>query len=80
MQNIFNMTREEAKQIALKMIDAEITKHGEEGIFMRAPKIGKNSWTNREAKESILEDKPLEDSCGYNLIDTVLAYYRYKGE
>ena len=74
------MTRKEAKKIALEMIDAEITKHGEEGIFMQSPKIGKNSWTNKEARESILEDKPLEDSCGYNLIDSVLAYYRYIGE
>lgn len=74
------MTREEAKKIALEMIDAEITKHGEEGIFMRSPKIGKNSWTNKEARESILEDKPLEDSCEYNLIDSVLAYYKYIGE
>lgn len=80
MQNIFNTTREKAKQIALEMIDAEITKHGEEGIFMYAPKIGKNSWTNREARESILEDKPLEDSCEYNLIDSILEYYRYIGE
>ena len=72
-----NMTREEAKQTALQMIDAEIAIHGEEGIFMRAPKIGKNSWTNKEARESILEDKPLEDSGEYNLIDSVLAYYRY---
>lgn len=78
MQNIFNMTREEAKQIALEMIDAEITKHGEEGVFMCSPKIGKSSWTNREAKESILEDRPLEDSCGHNIIDSVLAYSRYK--
>lgn len=80
MQNIFNMTREEAKQIAMKMIDAEITKHGEDGIFMRSPKIGKSSWTNKEAKESILEDRPLEDSCGHNIIDSVLEYYRYIGE
>ena len=71
------MTREEAKKIALQMIDVEIAKHGEDGIFMRSPKIGKNSWTNKEARESILEDKPLEDSGEYNLIDSVLAYYRY---
>lgn len=74
------MTREEAKKIALEMIDAEIVKHGEEGIFMCSPKTGKSSWTNKEARESILEDKPLEDSCGHNIIDTVLAYSRYRGE
>ena len=71
------MTREEAKKIALEMIDAEIAIYGEEGIYMRSPKIGKNSWTNKEVRESILEDKPLEDSCGHNIIDSVLAYYRY---
>ena len=74
------MTREEAKQIALKMIDAEITIHGEEGIFMRSPKIGKCSWTNREVKESIIEDRPLKDSCGHNIIDSVLEYCKYIGD
>ena len=74
------MTREKAKQIALEMIDAKIAKHGEEGIYMCSPKIGKSSWTNKEARESILEDKPLEDSCGHNIIDSVLAYYKYIGE
>ena len=71
------MTRKEAKKIALEMIDAEITIYGEEGIFMQSPKIGKNSWTNKEARESILEDKPLEDSGEYNIIDSVLEYYKY---
>lgn len=74
------MTREKAKQIALEMIDIEIAKHGEEGIYMCSPKTGKSSWTNKEAKESILEDKPLEDSCGHNIIDSVLVYCKYIGE
>ena len=51
------MTRDEAKQIALDAINKEIELHGEDYIYMLAPQKGKNSWTLREAKESILEDK-----------------------
>jgi len=68
------MTREEAKQIALKEIEEGIRQEGEDAIFMMSPKTGKCSWTYKEARESILEDKCLEDS-NVNLIDMILKYY-----
>ena len=71
------MTREEAKQIALKEVEKGIKENGEDAIFMMSPKIGKDCWTWKEAKEAILEDKALEDSGGYNLIDSVLKYDVY---
>jgi hypothetical protein len=72
------MTREDAKQIALKEIENGIAKYGEDAIFMMSPKVGKDSWTWKEAKDSILKDKPLEDSGNCNLIDLVLKYDEYK--
>lgn len=40
------MTREEAKQIALKMCQDGIEKYGEDAVYLRAPCIGKCSWTS----------------------------------
>lgn len=71
------MTREEAKEIALKEIESGIMKEGEDANFLMSPKTGKCVWTYKEAKESVLEDKCLEDS-NINLIDTVLKYAEYK--
>jgi hypothetical protein len=73
------MTRDEAKQIALNAINKEIELHGEDYICVLAPQKGKNSWTLREAKESILEDKKLENS-GSNLIDGILNLDKYMKE
>lgn len=73
------MTRDEAKEIALKAIEKEIELHGEDYIYMLAPQKGKNSWTLREAKESILEDKELENS-DTNLIDGILNLDKYMKE
>ena len=56
------MTRDEAKQIALNAINKEIELHGEDYVYMMAPQPGKNSWTLREARESILKDKELKNS------------------
>jgi hypothetical protein len=73
------MTRDEAKEIALKAIEKEIELHGEDYIYILAPQKGKNSWTLREAKESILEDKELENS-NTNLIDGILNLDKYMKE
>ena len=73
------MTRDEAKKIALDAILKEIEKHGEDYVFMCAPQKGKNSWTLREARESILEDKNLEGSSS-NLIDGILNLDKYMKE
>ena len=73
------MTRDEAKQIALKAIEKEIELHGENYIYLAAPQQGKNSWTLREAKESILENKKIENS-NTNLIDGILNLEKYMKE
>lgn len=73
------MNREEAKQIALKEIEEGIRQEGEDAVFMMSPKTGKCSWTYKEARESILEDKCLEGS-NDNLIDMVLKYEKYMEE
>ena len=73
------MTREEAKEIALKEIEKGISKEGENAIFVMSPKTGKCSWTYKEAKESILKDECLE-STNNNLIDMVLNYENYKNK
>ena len=73
------MTREEAKEFALKEIEKCISKEGENAIFAMSPKTGKCSWTYKEAKESILKDECLE-STNNNLIDMVLDYENYKNK
>lgn len=73
------MTREEAKEIALRMVNECIEKYGEDAIYIMAPKPGKNSWTYKEAKESILEDKCMEDS-NTNIIDMIIEYEEYAKE
>ena len=70
------MTREEARDIALKMCKDSIEKYGEDAIFVQAPCYGKCSWTYKEALDSILNDTVLENT-NENLIDSVLEYYEY---
>ena len=70
------MTREEAKEIALKMCKDSIEKYGEDAIFVQAPCYGKCSWTYKEALDSILNDTVLENT-NENIIDSVLEYYEY---
>lgn len=65
--------------IALDAINKEIELHGEDYVYMMSPQKGKNSWTLREAKESILEDKELENS-GSNLVDGILNLDKYMKE
>ena len=78
-QNYTNMTREQAKQIALKSADDEIQKHGEDAIALMCPKIGKDHWTWKEYKDAIINDTNLEDS-ETNPIDTILNYEKYRIE
>jgi hypothetical protein len=73
------MTRDEAKKIALDSINKEIELRVEDSIFAMSPMRGKNSWTLREAKESIMEDKCLENT-DCNLIDDTLKFYKWKKE
>ncbi len=70
------MTREEAKQKALSCIEEGIKKYGENAPFMSCPKPGKNTWTFKEAKEAVEQDKSLE-GINDNLIDDILKLDEY---
>ena len=73
------MTREEAKKFAINWAQTQIDKFGPDHVFMRAPKRGKNTWTNQEVMDSILNDTPLED-CNDNLIDQIIALDKWEQE
>ena len=73
------MTREEAKNIAINWIQTQIDKFGPDHVFMMAPKPGKNTWTNQEVMDSIINDTPLE-GCNDNLIDQILELDKWKKE
>ena len=70
------MTREEAKKKALDSINEGIAKFGEDAPFMRCPMPGKNTWTFKEAKESVEKDTCLEGT-NDNLIDDILKLDEY---
>lgn len=70
------MTREEAKRIALEEIDKDIEKNGEDALFCAAPMPGKNSWTLKEARESVVNDVVLEGT-GMNIIDSIIDLEEY---
>jgi len=70
------MTREEAKQYALKQVDKDIEQHGEDGIAMRSPCIGKCVWTWGELKMAILKDECLENT-DFNPIDKILGLHKH---
>jgi hypothetical protein len=46
---------------------------------MKAPQRGKNTWTNQEVMDSILNDTPLE-GCNDNLIDQIIALDKWAQE
>ncbi len=68
------MTRKEATEIALKMCKDGIEKYGEDSIYVAAPHPGKNTWTWKEAYESIVTDTCLENT-KHNIIDSIIEYY-----
>lgn len=71
-----NMERTKAKELALEMVNEEIAKYSEDHIIMRAPGKGKNFWTAKEIKESIINDT-IPEGCTSNLIDDILHYHEY---
>lgn len=73
------MTREEAKQFAINWAQMQIDKFGPDHVFMSAPQPGKNTWTNQEVIDSIINDTPLE-GCNDNLIDQILEFDKWKKE
>jgi len=66
------MTREEARQYALEQVNKDIEQHGEYGIAMRSPCVGKCVWTWGELRTAILNDECLENT-DYNPIDAILG-------
>ena len=70
------MERTKAKELALEMVNEEIAKYGEDHIIMRAPGRGKNFWTAKEIKESIINDT-IPEGCTSNVIDDILHYHEY---
>lgn len=73
------MTRQEAKQIALNMVNDGIAKYGCDAIYVQSPCVGKCSWTYKEALTAIINDTNLENT-NTNIIDAVLEYYEYLNE
>ena len=73
------MTREQARQFALKGVEKEIQEHGEDAIALMAPMPGKNHWSWKEYKEAIINDTNLEES-ETNPIDAILSYNKYRIE
>lgn len=75
------ITREQAKELALKSTKDLMTKEGKtlDDVCLLSPKIEKNSWTYREYIEAIEQDKCLEDSDN-NPIDMILNYEKYLNE
>ena len=74
------MTREEAKQILLEEIEEYIKKEGEDGIALKCPKLGKNSWTWKEYKEAVVNDTDLEGCEDSNPIDTLIDLENWRKE
>lgn len=73
------MTREEAKNIAINWAQMQIDKFGPDHVFMSAPQPVKNTWTNQEVMDSIINDTPLEGS-NDNLIDQIIALDKWEQE
>lgn len=73
------MTRNEAQKEALSLIDERIAIEGENAIALMAPQPGKNSWTWKELRESVINDIPL-DGTNTNPIDDVLEMEKWKKE
>lgn len=72
-----NMIREEIKHQLLNEIDKSAEKHGGLDVIMcRAPQVGKCSWTWREYREAVEQDKPMENS-NDNPIDVYIKYLEY---
>lgn len=72
-----NMTREQARKIAIYEIQELIMKQGEDDIFCASPVHGhKQTWTNAEALTAATNDTCLVDS-SMNPIDSILKFENY---
>lgn len=69
------MKRNKIKEMLVKHYIKEIAEKGEDYVCVKATCIGKNSWTNKEFLDAIMEDKDLENYG--NPIDEVIDYLEY---
>lgn len=69
--------RKEIQEKIIKMIEGLIEKNGEDAVFHQSLQPGKNTWSNKEALESVIADRPLDNS-NDNLIDMYIKYQNYK--
>lgn len=79
------MTRKEAQDLCLKWLEENMEKNDRtlDDICLMSPRIGKDSWTYREYKEAVVNDKPLcglEDETSETPIDDILNFEKYKKE
>ena len=79
------ITRKQAQEISLKSIEEEMRRENKtlDDICMMSPRRGKCSWTFREYKEAIMEDKPLaglENETNETPIDEILNLEKYLNE
>lgn len=78
------ITRKEAKDRALEMINQIIRFEGGNSIGLTKPRKGKKSWTNNEVKQAILEDRNLYDGTievkGTNPVDSVFETLKFAEE
>ena len=70
------MNRKHIQELCIAQLNAIIEKEGEDKVFMRSTSVGKNTWTNKEALESVKEDRNLEN--GPNLIDDYIVLLNWK--
>lgn len=73
------MTRQEIQKFLIEDFKKQIAEFGENATFCAAPQPGKNTWTLKEALESVENDTELEN-CGMNIIDSVIDYQKYRKE
>lgn len=73
------MTRQEIQKFLVEDFKRDIAEKGENAVFCAAPQPGKNTWTLREALESIEADIEMENS-GMNIITAVIEYQKYRKE
>ena len=77
------MTREEAKELCLKLLEEDMEKNNKslDDVFLMSPRRGKDSWTYGEYKEAVINDKPLDGlDTEKTPIDDMLNYQRYLKE
>ena len=73
------MKREEIQKWCVDEYDILIRKYGEDHVYMKAPKPGKNSWTLKELRESVVNDT-IPDGMNENDIDLMEKYLKYREE